>query len=95
MKGFVIVDIEILDQGKYQKYKQLAASSIEQYGGNYVVRGGRIQPLEGDWRPERLAIVEFESLEKAKAWYDSPEYAPAKQIRQEASRGKILIVEGL
>jgi uncharacterized protein (DUF1330 family) len=95
MKGFVIVDIEILDQGKYQKYRQMAASSIEQYGGNYVVRGGKIQPLEGDWRPERLAIVEFESLEKAKAWYDSPEYAPAKQIRQEASRGKILIVEGV
>ena len=95
MKGFVIVDIEILDQGKYQKYRQMAASSIEQYGGNYLVRGGRIQPLEGDWSPERLAIVEFESLEKAKAWYDSPEYAPAKQIRQEASRGKILIVEGV
>jgi len=95
MKGYVIVDIEIIDQGKYDKYRQMVVSSIQQYGGTYVVRGGRIERLEGDWSPERLAIVEFESLERAKAWYDSPEYAPAKKIRQEASRGKILIVEGV
>jgi len=95
MKGYVIVDIEILDQGKFQNYRQMAAASIELYGGRYIVRGGSIQALEGDWRPERLTIIEFESVEKAKAWYDSPEYAPAKQIRQEASRLKILIVEGI
>jgi uncharacterized protein (DUF1330 family) len=94
MKGYVIVDIEILDQGKFQKYRQMAASSIEQYGGHYVVRGGRIEPLEGDWRPERLTIVEFESIDRAKAWYNSAEYAAAKQIRQEASRCRVLIVEG-
>jgi uncharacterized protein (DUF1330 family) len=95
MKGYVIVEIEILDQEKFQKYRQMAASSIEQFGGRYVVRGGKIQPLEGEWRPERLSIIEFDSIEKAKAWYDSPEYAPAKQIRQEASRVKLLIVEGI
>jgi uncharacterized protein (DUF1330 family) len=95
MKGYVIVEIEILDQEKFQKYRQMAASSIEQFGGRYVVRGGKIQPLEGDWIPERLSIIEFDSIEKAKAWYDSPEYAPAKQIRQEASRVKLLIVEGI
>ena len=95
MKGYVIVDIEILDQGKYQKYRQMAASSIGQYGGNYVVRGGRIEPLEGGWTPERLAIVEFASVEQAKAWYNSPEYAPAKKLREEAARGKLLIVEGV
>jgi uncharacterized protein (DUF1330 family) len=95
MKGYVVVDIEILDQARFDKYRQIAASSIQQYGGNYVVRGGRIDLLEGDRKPKRLTIVEFESPERAKAWYDSPEYAPAKQIRQEASRGEILIVEGV
>jgi uncharacterized protein (DUF1330 family) len=95
MKGYVIVDIEILDQSKFDKYRQIAASSIQQYGGTYVVRGGRIELLEGDRKPQRLTIVEFDSFERAKAWYDSPEYAPAKTIRQEASRGKILIVEGV
>jgi uncharacterized protein (DUF1330 family) len=95
MKAYVIVDIQILDQAKFQTYRQLAAASIEQYGGRYVVRGGRMQPLEGDWKPERLTMIEFESFEKANAWYNSPEYAPAKQIRQEALRVKILIVEGL
>ena len=95
MKGYVIVDIEILDQEKYQKYRQMAASSIEQYGGNYVVRGGRIEPIEGGWKPERLAVIEFASVEQAKAWYHSPEYAPARELRHAASRGKILVVEGV
>ena len=95
MKGYVIVEIEILDHQKFQKYRQMAASSIEQYGGRYIVRGGKIQSMEGDWRPERLTIIEFDSIEKAKAWYDSPEYAPAKEIRQEALRVRLLIVEGI
>jgi uncharacterized protein (DUF1330 family) len=95
MKAYAIVDIQILDTGKFEKYKQMAASSIAQYGGNYVVRGGKIEPLEGGWNPERLAIVEFPSVEQAKAWYDSMEYAPAKNIRKEASRTRFLIVEGV
>jgi uncharacterized protein (DUF1330 family) len=94
MKGYVIVEIEILDQAKYDKYRQMAPASIQQYGGTYIVRGGRIDPLEGAWKPERLAILEFESVERAKAWYNSAEYAPAKKIRHEASRSKVLIVEG-
>jgi len=95
MKGYVIVEIEILDQAKYDKYRQMAPASIQQYGGTYIVRGGRIDPLEGVWKPERLAILEFESVERAKAWYNSAEYAPAKNIRHEAARSKVLIVEGV
>ena len=95
MKGYVIVDMDILDQVKFDKYRQMAASSIQQYGGNYAVRGGRLELLEGDRKPQRLTIVEFESFERAKAWYDSPEYAPAKEVRQEAARAQILVVEGV
>ncbi len=95
MKAYVIVDIEIFDQAKYDQYRQTVGSSIQQYGGKYVVRGGRIESVEGEWRPQRLAMLEFESFERAKAWYDSPEYAPAKKLRHEASRAKILIVEGV
>jgi uncharacterized protein (DUF1330 family) len=94
VKGYVIVDIEVLDHGKFEKYKQLAASSIAQYGGSYVARGGKIEPLEGDWMPERLVIVEFPSVERAKSWYDSPEYALAKEIREESARSKLFIIEG-
>jgi uncharacterized protein (DUF1330 family) len=94
VKGYVIVDIQVLDQGKFEKYKQLAASSIAQYGGNYVARGGKIEPLEGGWMPQRLVIVEFPSVERAKTWYDSPEYSQAKKIREESARSKLLIIEG-
>ena len=95
MKGYVIVEIEILDKPKYDQYRQIAPASIQQYGGTYIVRGGHIDALEGPWKPERLAILEFESIERAKAWYNSAEYAPAKKIRQEAARSKVLIVEGI
>jgi uncharacterized protein (DUF1330 family) len=95
VKGYAIFEIEILDPAKYDKYRQIAPASIQQYGGTYIVRGGRIDPLEGAWKPERLAILQFESVERAKAWYDSAEYAPAKKIRHEAARSKVLIVEGL
>jgi uncharacterized protein (DUF1330 family) len=94
VKGYVIVDIQILDPGKFETYKRLAASSIAQHGGNYIARGGKIEPLEGGWTPQRLVIVEFPSVEQAKAWYNSPEYAPAKKIREESARSKLLIVEG-
>ena len=94
MKGYVIVDIHVLDQEKFEKYKQLAASSIAQYGGNYVARGGKIESLEGSWTPQRLVIVEFPSVEQAKVWYDSPEYTPARKLREESARSKLLIVEG-
>ncbi len=95
MKGYAIFEIEILDPAKYDKYRQMAPASIQQYGGTYIVRGGRIDPLEGAWTPGRLAILEFESVEQANAWYNSAEYAPAKKIRQEAARSKVLIVDGV
>ena len=95
MKGYVLVDIEILDQGKYDTYRQMAASSIKQYGGNYIVRGGSIDPLEGGWTPQRLAIVEFPSVERAKAWYNSPEYAPALALRLKAANARLILAEGV
>jgi len=94
VKGYVIVDIHVLDQVKFEKYKQLAASSIAHYGGNYVARGGKIETIEGGWTPQRLVIVEFPSVEQAKVWYDSPEYTPARKLREESARSKLLIVEG-
>jgi uncharacterized protein (DUF1330 family) len=95
MPAYVIVDVEIIDTEKYEAYKKLVPASLEKYGGRFCVRGGRLQNLEGDWRPQRFVILEFPSSQQAKAWWDSEEYAPAKALRQQASRTQMILVEGI
>ena len=69
-------------------------ASLEPFGGRFLVRGGDWEPLEGDWRPGRLVVIEFPSVERARAWYESAEYSELKTLRQRASRGSLLVVEG-
>jgi uncharacterized protein (DUF1330 family) len=79
MSAYVVVEVEVLDPERYETYKQLAPPSIAQYGGRYVARGGEVATLEGTWAPKRLVILEFPSVDQAKAWWNSPEYAEAKR----------------
>jgi len=95
MAGYVIVDIEVLDPGPYEEYKRLASASIAAHGGRYHVRGGSSEVLDGDWTPRRLVVLEFDSVEKAKAWRSSPEYAEAKKIRERCARSNMIVVEGV
>ena len=95
MKAYVIADIEVRDAEGYERYKALAPPVIAAHGGRYLARGGRTELLEGDRAPKRTVIVEFPSLEKAKAWWDSIDYAEAKALRQACSRTNMLIVEGI
>jgi uncharacterized protein (DUF1330 family) len=95
MPAYVLADIEVRDPERYEKYKALAPPVIAAHGGRYLARGGRTELLEGSWAPERTVILEFPSLEKAKAWWDSLEYAEAKALRQASARTNMLIVEGL
>lgn len=95
MPAYILVDIEIHDPGTYEKYKTLAPPSIAAYGGRYLARGGATEALEGGWTPKRLVILEFPSMERARAWWSSPEYAEAKQMRNAAARSKMLLLEGV
>ena len=95
MSAYVVVDLEVIDPEKFEGYKQLVPGTIEQYGGRYMVRGGKVHPLEGAWLPKRFVLLEFPSVERAKAWYDSSEYAKPKEIRQSCTRSRIIIVEGM
>ena len=95
MPAFVIVSIDIHDPVLSERYKALAPSSIGVYGGKYLTRGGAVEVLEGEWTPRRFVILEFPSMEKAKAWHDSPEYAPAKALRDSCARSLMLLAEGL
>ncbi len=68
-------------------YKRLASAAIAAHGGRYLVRSGKSEVLDGDWQPRRLVVLEFDSVEKAKAWRNSPEYAEAKKVRDTCARG--------
>ena len=95
MAGYIVADIEITDPDAYQKYAQQTAATIERYGGKFLVRGGRSETLEGDWKTERLVILEFPSVEQAKKWYDSPEYSAIKGIRHRSAISSMLLVHGI
>ena len=95
MTAYVLNDMEITDPALFEEYKKLTPATVAQYGGRFLVRGGRTETLEGEWSPKRLVILEFPSVEQARAWADSPEYAPAKRLRQMASKSNLIVVEGL
>lgn len=94
MPAYVVVEIAVRDGETYERYKALAPPSIEAYGGRYLVRGGTTEALEGSWSPPRLVILEFPTTERARAWWDSPEYAPARALRQASASTEMLLVEG-
>lgn len=93
MTAYILADIDVTDPARYEDYKSLTAASIEKYGGRYVVRGGKVEVLEGSWPTSRFVMVEFADGDAARRWYNSPEYAPAKAIRQEISKSKLVLVE--
>ncbi len=95
MSAYVIVDIEVTDPAGYDEYKKLAPPTVALYGGRYIARGGQTAPLEGDWQPNRLVILEFPTVEQAKAWVNSPEYAPARAMRHQYANSKMVVVEGV
>lgn len=94
MPAYVVVDITVNDPQTYERYKLLAPASIAAYHGRYLVRGGRMEALEGEWEPSRLVILEFPTSEAAKAWWDSEEYSGAKTLRQACAETAMLLIEG-
>lgn len=94
MPAYVINDMEVTDPDLLEEYKKLSPATVQQFGGRFLARGGELDVLEGAWRPKRLVILEFPSMAQAKAWASSAEYAPAKKVRQRASRSNIIVVDG-
>jgi uncharacterized protein (DUF1330 family) len=94
MAAYVIGDVEIHDPAGYEEYRKGVPATIAAYGGRYLARGGATEVAEGEWTPKRLVILEFDSLARAKAWLESPEYRPLRQIRQRCAKSKVLVVEG-
>jgi uncharacterized protein (DUF1330 family) len=94
MPAYVIVETDIRDQEQYARYQAAVPASLAAYGGRFIVRGGEMTVLEGDWQPKRLVALEFEDLEAVRRWYDSPEYREARALREGAAELRMVAVEG-
>jgi uncharacterized protein (DUF1330 family) len=95
MPAYFIVDIEVTDPAAFEEYRKQVPATVEKYGGKFVVRGGQMEPIEGDWRPKRVVVLEFPSVAQAKRWYDSEEYREPKALRRRTSKGSMILVEGV
>lgn len=95
MSAYIVAEIEVLAQDQYETYKQLVPPSLAAYDGRFIVRGGTVETLEGDWSPPRVVILEFPSVTRARAWWNSVEYAEAKALRQSVARTRMILVEGV
>ena len=95
MAAYLIGDVNWKDPVAYEEYKKAVPASIEKYGGRFIVRGGRHEILEGDWKPTRFVVLEFPSMEQAKRWYESEEYRPLKSIGLMSAARNLVLVEGL
>lgn len=95
MPAYLLVEIDIHNPVEYENYKKLTPASLVPFGGKFVVRGGSAETLEGEGKPGRIVIVEFPNLENARQWWSSPEYEPAKRLRQRIATTRMVLVEGI
>jgi uncharacterized protein (DUF1330 family) len=95
MPAYLLVDCEVTDPARYERYKKLAPPAIAKYGGRYLARGGETTRLEGDWQPNRIVVLEFPDAQTAKRFYASPEYRAARAERAGAANMNMVLVEGL
>ncbi len=94
MPAYIVTHATVTNADAYTEYAKLAGPVVQKYGGKFLVRGGKVEKLEGGWSPSRLVVVEFSSVERAKAFYNSPEYQAARQKRIAAADFNMIVAEG-
>jgi uncharacterized protein (DUF1330 family) len=94
MAAYLVCDIKVTNPTQYEEYKKLAQAAVAHYGGRYLARGGETAVLEGGWQPNRVVVLEFPDLAKARAFYDSPQYKAARKARAGAAQMNIVAVAG-
>ena len=95
MAAYVIVETDITDPEGYERYKAASPGAVAAGGGRFLVRGGDMDVLEGDWRPPRLVVLEFDDLAAARSWYDSEIYRQARALREGTARLSMVAVQGV
>jgi uncharacterized protein (DUF1330 family) len=95
VSAYVIVETDITDPELYERYKAASPGAVAAGGGRFLVRGGELAVLEGDWHPPRLVVLEFEDLAAARRWYESETYQAAKKLREGAAHLRMVVVQGM
>ncbi len=95
MFAYVIVEIDVTDPIGYEEYKKQAGATVAQHGGKYIVRGGKTEVLEGDWKPKRIVVLQFESMQRAKEWLNCEEYREPRKMRHRTAKTNMILVEGV
>ena len=95
MAAYLVADIEVLDRELYESYAKLAAPLVHRYGGRYLARGPAAAALSGDWNPERMLIIKFDSLARLRECFGSAEYLAIAHLRENSTRSRSVVVEGL
>lgn len=95
MPAYIIADVTTTDQATMDEYRKQVPATVAKYGGRFLVRGGAHETVEGTWKPNRLVIIEFPSLARAKEWYDCAEYKGPKDLRIKAGRTNLVMVDGV
>lgn len=95
MAAYVIANVDVTDPDAYAEYRKGVQASLDPFGGRFLARGGRSEALEGTFSPKRVVLLEFPDYERAKAWWESPAYRPLREQRQRASRGDLIVVDGV
>jgi uncharacterized protein (DUF1330 family) len=95
MSAYVISEVDVRDPAGVETYRTIAARTIAQYGGRYLVRGGAADAVEGGPPPKDIIVAEFPSMERLREWYASPEYAEALKHRWTALDRRLIFVEGV
>ena len=94
MAAYILAEIEVTNPEGYKEYTAQVPATIARYGGRFLVRGGSIEILEGEWPQRRRVLIEFASMEQARRWWDSPEYEKPKALRRANSHGRLILMEG-
>ena len=95
MSAYVLSSIKVNNPDNYKEYVTKVKSIVEKFGGEYLVRGGEMTVIEGEWNNPRSIVIKFKSKEKAMEWYNSDEYKPIRQIRHDNAVSNSIIVEGI
>lgn len=95
MAAYVITDVEITDAGLYKQFVEQVTPIVESHGGKFVARGGKLEIISGDWTPDRIAILEFGSIEQIHTWMNSPEQKKIDAIRFKSANVNMVVVDGL
>jgi uncharacterized protein (DUF1330 family) len=95
MAAYVIAEVDVNDPKGYDEYRKMVPATVQKYGGRFLVRGGAVDSREGGWNPARFVVLEFPTMDQARKWYASPEYAPALALRLKTANAKLILVEGV